>query len=176
MVDVEKLRAQAQFDLCHKGPTQVPTEALIELLDRLEEGEAKRDAQAAHVARLDSAGHALYHELLQWSLTEGDPESVAAMKLWDLARSQAPTASLDRLMALVPREITAETGHKAGMLGDFHETIELTCPECLECDEEDGCEICGGGGTYLQRVPVEWDTIKAIHRRIVELSEQGGQG
>lgn len=79
-------------------------------------------------------------------------------------------------LALVPREITAETGHKKGMLGDFHETIEQGCPECMECEGQSDCEICGGRGVYLQRVPIEWSTIKAIHRRMVELSEQGGQG
>ena len=39
----------------------------------------KHDALAAHAVQLEQAGSALYHELEQWSLTEGDPESVAAM-------------------------------------------------------------------------------------------------
>lgn len=72
-------------------------------------------------------------------------------------------------MALVPREITAETGHKAGMIGDFHEEVGMQCPECE--GSESGCDICGGSGEYVMRVSVSWTTIKAIHRRIVEIAE-----
>ncbi|TFH86624.1 restriction alleviation protein, Lar family [Billgrantia azerbaijanica] len=75
--------------------------------------------------------------------------------------------SLPEGMALVPRSITAETGHKAGMIGDFHETITLECRHC----EGEGCEECHGTGQHRRNIPVSWTTIKAIHRRIVELSE-----
>ncbi len=76
-------------------------------------------------------------------------------------------------MALVPRAITAESGHKARMIGDFVETIEDCCPECGGSGYEDGddCEVCEGSGGWLRKVAVEWPTIKAIHRRIIELSE-----
>ncbi|MFW6344798.1 MAG: hypothetical protein ACOC0M_00480 [Halomonas sp.] len=81
-------------------------------------------------------------------------------------------------MALVPREITAESGHKAGMIGDFSETVLMRCEACdgdgLGRDEEyGGCSECNGAGEYAHKVPVSWTTIKAIHRRIVEIAEGG---
>lgn len=36
MIDLERLRANAQFALCHKGPMEVPTRDILELIDRLE--------------------------------------------------------------------------------------------------------------------------------------------
>src|SRR5690554_95679 len=75
-------------------------------------------------------------------------------------------------MALVPQEITAETGHKAGMMGDFSETALMRCEVCDgdglggEDEEYGGCSECGGAGEYALKVPVSWTTIKAIHRRI----------
>lgn len=75
-------------------------------------------------------------------------------------------------MALVPRTITAESGHKSALMGEFSEEVELPCPECYGRDEEDDdCEICHGGGEYSVRVYVDWTTIKAIHRRVVDVAE-----
>ena len=80
-------------------------------------------------------------------------------------------------MALVPREITAESGHKAGVMGEFSETVLMRCEECDgdglggEDEEYGGCSGCDGAGEYAMKVPVSWTTIKAIHRRIVEIVE-----
>lgn len=77
-------------------------------------------------------------------------------------------------MTLVPREITAESGHKAGMIGDFIETIEDCCPECGGSGWDDGedCDVCEGRGGWYRKVAVEWTTIKAIHRRVIEIAEE----
>ncbi|TFH84949.1 hypothetical protein EQG41_19705 [Billgrantia azerbaijanica] len=75
-------------------------------------------------------------------------------------------------MALVPREITAETGHKAGMVGDFHESVLVRCPDCDNDEPDPDCEICDGLIEYEESVTVSWTTIKAIHRRIVEIAEE----
>ncbi|SDI28999.1 hypothetical protein SAMN04487867_104118 [Vreelandella titanicae] len=71
----------------------------------------------------------------------------------------------------VPKKITAETGHKYALMGEFSESVKITCPECWDEDEADvDCEICYGHGEFTQRVPIEWDTIKCIHDRIVSVS------
>lgn len=78
-------------------------------------------------------------------------------------------------MALVPREITAETGHKAGMIGDFTERWRDHCSFCygsgLHEDDGEECEACEGSGVEHRTTDISWTTIKAIHKRIVEISE-----
>jgi len=100
-----------------------------------------------------------------WAHSAGEAHTMA-ITAWN-------RRTLPEGMALVPQEITAESGHKAGMMGDFVETIEDCCPECGGSGHEDGddCELCEGRGGWLRKVTVTWTTIKAIHRRIVELSE-----
>ncbi|OBX35627.1 hypothetical protein A8U91_04701 [Halomonas elongata] len=85
------------------------------------------------------------------------------------------TESIPEGMALVPREITAETGHKVGMIGDFFEHIDESCPECegAGCDDAQICDLCKGRGRLERPVAVSWTTIKAIHRRVVEIAEGG---
>ena len=70
----------------------------------------------------------------------------------------------------VPVEITAESGHKAGMIGDFHESVSMQCTECDSGDPDPDCEVCGGSVEFEGRAQVSWSTIKAIHRRIVEIA------
>ncbi len=81
-------------------------------------------------------------------------------------------------MALVPREITAETGHKAGMMGEFSQSLPVMCEACDgdgedEHDDSGVCSDCDGAGEYVLNVNISWVTIKAIHRRIVEIAEGG---
>lgn len=78
-------------------------------------------------------------------------------------------------MALVPQTVSAESGHKAGMIGDFSETVSIMCEACDGSGEDENaddmtCAECDGSGEYGLKVPVSWTTIKAIHRRIVEIS------
>ncbi len=82
--------------------------------------------------------------------------------------------ALPEAMALVPQEITAITWHKAGMIGDFKESVEVMCSDCNQDDPDPECGECGGEFFYQQDVPVSWTTIKAIHRRIVEIAESEG--
>ncbi|WP_136247972.1 hypothetical protein [Halomonas borealis] len=58
--------------------------------------EEERDALAAHVERLIRGGRYLHRELQQWSLTERDPETSAAMSTWDVIVDGTPTTSLAR--------------------------------------------------------------------------------
>ena len=78
-----------------------------------------------------------------------------------------------RLDGLVmPLALTAENGAKALMIGEFSESVVLRCNECdgegwLE-DIGDECPECDGAGDYAIKVPVSWDTIKAIYAKAVE--------
>lgn len=122
------------------------------------------------------------HQLTLDDLVDLVPTSPAAKELAELRARPLPgtvesfTAldSTARSMALVPREITAESGHKVGMIGEFHEEVLVRCPDCDMDQPDPDCEICDGIMEYTETVAVSWTTIKAIHRRIVELSEQGG--
>ena len=71
---------------------------------------------------------------------------------------------------IMPRAITAENGAKGFMSGEFFEEIEHSCHEC--CDEDEdvqaNCELCEGAGYHIQKVPVSWDTIKAIYAKAVQ--------
>ena len=54
----------------------------------------------------------------------------------------------------LPKELTAENGAKAYLVGEFGESIELYDPE-----EDD---------TYEKNIPIRWETIKAIYKKIVK--------
>ena len=74
---------------------------------------------------------------------------------------------------IMPKELTAENGAKALLLGEFAEHQKITCHECycLECnpgDPDNDCELCGGSGELGLDVPVSWTTIKAIYAMAVE--------
>lgn len=81
------------------------------------------------------------------------------------------TYSIDHNIALMPRELTAENGAKAGLIGEFNEELELPCPECNEDEWNAECEWCDGNGYLHKKVPVEWTTIKAIYAKAVEVCE-----
>ncbi len=74
----------------------------------------------------------------------------------------------ETLTVVMPRALTAENGAKGLLSGEFYEEIEMTCPECADDCEDDDCHICDGKSTYLQKVPVEWTTIKAIYAMAVK--------
>lgn len=52
---------------------------------------------------------------------------------------------------------------KAATLGEFHENIEFSCPNCCGDEGNEDCEICEGSGSYNQRIPVSWSTCKDIY-------------
>lgn len=75
----------------------------------------------------------------------------------------------------VPTEITAETGHKAGMMGEFSQSLPVMCEACAGDGEDEHessgvCSECDGAGEYGLNVYISWTTIKAIHRRIIEIA------
>lgn len=63
----------------------------------------------------------------------------------------------------VPRELTAENGAKAALMGEFSVTSIHQCPDCIG----DDCEDCGGEGAYRFHAPVSWPTIKDIYKAAI---------
>lgn len=121
------------------------------------------------VKQVDTMEAAVY--ALFGYLSEQHPDAAAdVVRVFAGTTWEQVSKRLDGL-ALVPREISAATGHKAGMIGDFNESVEVMCSECEQDDPDPDCGECGGEFFYQQDVPVSWTTIKAIHKRIVEIAE-----
>lgn len=94
---------------------------------------------------------------------EGSFRDTHTKNAWEIWKRACPEG-----FAAVPEKITAETGHKYALIGEFSESVTTACPECWGYDEADiDCEICYGNGEFTQRVPIEWGTIKRIHDQIV---------
>lgn len=83
---------------------------------------------------------------------------------------------------ILPKELTAENGAKALLMGEFFEETKARnpqwcaddcerteladCSTCMEVDDKDKEEY------FTQKVPVSWTTIKEIYKMIVkELSQ-----
>lgn len=78
--------------------------------------EAERDALAAHVVELVKGGRALHDELQQWSLTERDPETSAAMAKWrTVVGEQSSLSPLYRRDARMKAEALEELAAQPGM-------------------------------------------------------------
>ncbi|MCE0990302.1 MULTISPECIES: hypothetical protein [Pseudomonas putida group] len=89
--------------------------------------------------------------------------------LGPMTQSSAPLVSMPDGYCLMPRQLTAENGAKALLLGEFRLEVTRECPECLELDEPaEGCEICDGEGEYAQRHTIPWDKIKFIYSEAVK--------
>jgi hypothetical protein len=86
---------------------------------------------------------------------------------WQAAWSRAAKPAVPEGFVLMPKALTADNGAKAALIGEFHEVIEVTCPECDGACED--CDHCQESGTVAQQVTVGWDTIKAIYCKAVEL-------
>ena len=72
---------------------------------------------------------------------------------------------------LMPKRLTAENGAKKLLIGEFKEKVIFHCENCDgEGSFEYGgtCLECGGSGEYSVSVPISWDNIKSIYRKIVE--------
>ena len=67
---------------------------------------------------------------------------------------------------MMPRELTAENGAKAALIGEFIINFPMKC--CCHGEEEDDCDVCGGSGEYMQPVNVPWTTIKEIYAAAVK--------
>lgn len=66
---------------------------------------------------------------------------------------------------MMPRELTAENGAKAALIGEFSIDFPMRC--CCEGDDDD-CEVCGGTGEYKRQINVPWTTIKEIYAAAVK--------
>ena len=72
---------------------------------------------------------------------------------------------------MMPRELTAENGVKALLIGEFKENVPVQCSDCHGLGHDQnlaGCKTCDGLGILHLDVPVSWTTIKAIYTRVVE--------
>lgn len=80
-----------------------------------------------------------------------------------------PLVSIPDGYCLMPKQLTAENGAKALLLGEFKLEATQECTECRELDEPvEGCEICDGEGEYGQRHTIPWDMIKFIYSEAVK--------
>ncbi len=85
--------------------------------------------------------------------------------------AQAGQVAVPEGFVLMPRRLTAENGAKGLLSGEFHESTDIECPECLGDGDDsygDDCPECSGTGKVQQRITVEWDTIKRIYDMAVE--------
>ena len=77
----------------------------------------------------------------------------------------------DGSKVLMPKELTAENGAKALLIGEFKESIMVENPEFCGC-KTDLCDYCVSFPDEPERieqtVDVSWTTIKAIYAMAVE--------
>ena len=64
----------------------------------------------------------------------------------------------------LPKELTAENGAKALLMGEFKETVDHDCQECYG----DGCSDCNGEGYVTQSITISWSNIKDIYAMVVK--------
>lgn len=109
----------------------------------------------------------------------GDTDEISADRLLELMQSGAfdkpatllqseSVAFVPEGYCLMPRNLTAENGAKALLIGEFKLKVTMDCPECCELEEpSEGCEICDGEGEYLQQHTIPWDQIKLVYSKAV---------
>lgn len=96
----------------------------------------------------------------------------AAIEAWHarakLAEQPAPVEVVPDGYCIMPRQLTAENGAKALLLGEFKLLVTKECPECCELEEPtEGCSICDGEGEYGQKHTIPWDQLKYIYSKAV---------
>lgn len=85
------------------------------------------------------------------------------------AEQPAPVEVVPDGYCIMPRQLTAENGAKALLLGEFKLLVTKECPECCELEEPtEGCSMCDGEGEYGQKHTIPWDQIKFIYSKAVE--------
>ena len=144
--------------------------------DSLQQQLNQRDEQV-ETLKLQHQGEAVAwryreSESTQWRLTEMspstwyfDPRQYEARNLYE---RPAPQAVVPDGYCIMPRQLTAENGAKALLLGEFKLLATMECPECCELDEPtEGCSICDGEGEYGQKHTIPWDQIKFIYSKAV---------
>lgn len=75
----------------------------------------------------------------------------------------------------MPRELTAQNGAKALLIGEFHEMLTVSNPDYCGCDQSQ-CKKCDPldvlQETIPEKVTVQWSTIKAIYKMAVNHFER----
>ena len=108
----------------------------------------------------------------QWRLTDMppstwyfDPRQYEVRNLYERA---SPAAVVPAGRCIMPRQLTAENGAKALLLGEFNLQVTMECPECCDLEEPtEGCSICDGEGEYGKKHTIPWDKIKFIYSKAV---------
>ncbi|MEX0297076.1 hypothetical protein AAH995_27825 [Pseudomonas putida] len=108
-----------------------------------------------------------------WTKEEAERDAaevgLPVVGLGPMTESSAATESIPEGYCIMPRQLTAENGAKALLLGEFRLEVTRECPECLELDEPaEGCEICDGEGEYAQRHTIPWEQIRYIYSEAVK--------
>lgn len=84
------------------------------------------------------------------------------------AEQHAPVTVVPDGYCIMPRQLTAENGAKALLLGEFKLLVTKECPECCELEEPtERCSICDGEGEYGQKHTIPWDQLKYIYSKAV---------
>ena len=76
----------------------------------------------------------------------------------------------------LPKELTAENGAKAALIGEFFEITNVRCDECDGNGEDeygDACQECEGAGICEQKTIVSWTTTKQIYAAAVKHFTEG---
>lgn len=68
---------------------------------------------------------------------------------------------------IMPKKLTAESGAKALLMGEFSIPFPAECPECGGKDTHEDCRTCDGNGQIMIKINVPWVTIKEIYSKAV---------
>lgn len=102
---------------------------------------------------------------------DGDYYSLPVQYAWCgwQARAKLSAPVVPDGFAMVPTRLTAENGAKVALSGEFYELVTRQCLECVEDESGDNCEYCENTGEVTEKIAISWDSIKAIHCKVVEL-------
>lgn len=73
--------------------------------------------------------------------------------------------TIETKTVMMPRELTAENGAKAALMGEFSIKFPMKC--CCGGYNPD-CGVCEGTGEYKRSINVPWTTIKEIYKAAVK--------
>ncbi|WP_350345446.1 hypothetical protein [Klebsiella oxytoca] len=135
------------------------------LLQQLDDAVQVRDAQPAPIVPEECPAE--IHDLMA-SHSDALFNDDDAQEIWNACRAAILQAGNSPVIpdgyVMVPAKLTAENGAKSALLGEFNLEYTLTCHECFG----EGCEDCNDEGRWINSIPVDWTTIKAIWSKAVE--------
>ena len=71
---------------------------------------------------------------------------------------------------LVPRELTAENGAKAALMGEFSQNFPMYCWECHnDFSGDELCQACLNTGEVMHQVNISWTVIKEIWKKAIQV-------